>query len=254
MKYDDLFADFLIQAENDSNILGVILLGSRGKNFFNEYSDYDFQVIVREEVLEEYEDKIKEMDNQDCFDCSVFTLESFKSYAAWNTEFMWDRYTYANITPLIDKTDGILEQVIKEKGKIPPEYIKGFIAGTLDAYINSVYRSMKGLRDKNIIAYRFEAMDSINYLLQVLFAVHESRLRPYNKYLKIELEKYPLKKLKWTSDEFLQMLMRIIDTGDYKIQQKIMVEVQAIMQKDGFGYVFDSWEGNEKWTMSFEPK
>ncbi|HUU78161.1 MAG TPA: nucleotidyltransferase domain-containing protein [candidate division Zixibacteria bacterium] len=254
MKYDDLFTDFLIQAKSDPNILGVILLGSRGKGFYKEHSDYDFQVIVREEVLEEYKDKIKEIDNQDFFDCSVLTLESFKNYAAWDTEFMWDRYTYANVKPLIDKTNGVLEQIIVDKGGIPQEHIKDFTAGTLDAYINSVYRSMKGLRDKNIIAYRLEAVDSINYLLQVLFAIHDGRLRPYNKYLKIELEKYPLKKLKWTSDEFLQMPMRIIETGDYKIQQKIMIEVQAIMQKEGFGYVFDSWEGNEKWTMSFEPK
>lgn len=254
MNYKEIFVEFLEKAKEDCNILGVLLLGSRGKGFFKEHSDYDFQVIVREEVLDEYEEKIGELDNLECFDCSVFTLESFKDYAAWGSECMWDRYTYSNIKPIVDKTKGKLEKIILKKGNIPEKYLKDFIAGTLDAYINAVYRSMKGLRDANVIAFRLEAVDSINYLLQVLFAIHDGRLRPFNKYLKMELETYPLTKLKWSSVEFLEMVMKIIETGDYKIQQKMMKEVHKIMKKEGYGNVFDSWEGNEKWTMNFVPE
>ena len=254
MNADKIFSDFVEEAKNDENILGILLLGSRGKGFYNEHSDYDFQVIVKDSALDDYEEKIGELDNLEFFDCSVFTLESFKDYAAWGSECMWDRYTYSNIKPVLDKTNGKIERIILKKGNIPEKHLKDFTAGTLDAYINAVYRSMKGLRDGNMIAYRLEAADSINYLLQVLFAIHDGRLRPYNKYLKMELEKYPLTKLKWTPDEFLDMIMKIVETGDYKIQQRIMKEIQKLMNKEGYGNVFDSWEGNEKWTMTFDPK
>lgn len=252
MKSDVVFAAFLIEVRNDPNILGLVLLGSRGKGLYKEYSDYDFQIIVKDEVIETYKEKMEEMDKLDSFDSSAYTLKEFEKYAKWGSEFAWSRYSYANVEALIDKTDGKIQEIINNKEKIPEKYVKQFIEGTLDAYINSVYRSMKGLRDKNDLAYRLEAANSIGYLLQVIFALHERRIKPYYKYLEYDLEKYPLTKIPWSSKEFIKMIKAILDTGNYKIQQSIMIGIERACRSEGYGHVFDWWEGDEKWTMTYK--
>ena len=50
------------------------------------------------------------------------------------------------------------------------------------------------------------------------------------------------------------MIHKILQTGDYQIQQLLLIEMEKIARKAGVGHVFDSWEGNEKWTMSFKPE
>ena len=50
------------------------------------------------------------------------------------------------------------------------------------------------------------------------------------------------------------MLFKILESGDYKIQQIILKEMEKLAREEGFGHSFDNWEGDEKWTMSFKPK
>ena len=113
---------------------------------------------------------------------------------------------------------------------------------------------MKNLRDGNDLGFRLEASDSINLWLHVIFSLHDRRIRPYSKYLKYEIEKYPLEKIPWTTEELLVKISDILTTGNYKVQQEIMIETEKIARKEGFGNVFDSWEGDEKWTMTYEHK
>ncbi len=199
MKSDVVFATFLMEVRNDPNILGLVLLGSRGKGFYKEYSDYDFQLIVKDETIDKYKEKMEEMNKHDDFDCSALTINEFEKYAEWGSEFAWARYSYSNVKALVDKTDGKIQNIINEKGKIPVKHLKQFIEGTLDAYINTVYRSMKAFRDENNLAYRLQAAESIDLLLYVLFVLHGGRIKPYSKYLESDLEKYPFKKIPWSS-------------------------------------------------------
>jgi hypothetical protein len=79
-----------------------------------EYSDYDFVMLVNDEVLTEYEERYrKTMDPK--IDAWVVTLEKFRNHAAWGSSGAWDRYNFTHVTPLVDKTPE-LAAILLEKG------------------------------------------------------------------------------------------------------------------------------------------
>lgn len=250
----EIFKQITDESKTDPNIIGLILGGSRGKGFYKEHSDYDFFLVVKDEVLQEYKKKYEKYDEVIGIDCGVRTIKELEKYAEIGSEFEWDRYNFAFVQAVIDKTKGDLQKIIDEKGKIPEKHWKTYLEGYLDGYINSVYRSMKSLRDNNLVGYRLEAADSVSLFLVCAFAFHDRRIKPYYKYLEFELEKYPLEKFPWSSKELIEMLLKILETGDYKIQQSLLKEMEKLARIEGFGHSFDGWEGDEKWTMSFKPK
>jgi len=246
------FQSIVKQVDSDPNVIGLFLSGSRGKELHNEYSDYDFRIILNDNTPQEVKTKFEKYDELDGLDCGIYTLSELKEYAELGTECEWDRYSFAHVKVTIDKTDGELQRIIDEKGKIPKNHLQKYISGYLDGYINAVYRSMKCLRDNYTFGFRLEAASSISSFLICAFAVHDRRLSPYPKYIQFELEKYPLTKFPWTSKVLIDKIQKILETGDYKIQQELLIEMEKIMRKEGFGDVFDSWEGQDKWTMTFK--
>jgi predicted nucleotidyltransferase len=134
----EIFDQIKEESEKDSNILGLVLGGSRGKGFYKEYSDYDFLVVVKEDVLKEYKVKFEKYDKIKGIDCGVKSIKEFEEYAEIGTEFDWDRYNFAHVQAVIDKTNGEIQKIIDEKGKIPEKDWKEYTAGYLDGYINSV--------------------------------------------------------------------------------------------------------------------
>lgn len=249
---EEQFQSIVMQVESDPNAIGLILGGSRGKGLQKEYSDYDFIIVLKDTVSQEIKNDYEKYNEIDGFDCGVSTLTEFENYAELGTEFEWDRYSFAHVKATIDKTDGCrLQSIIDEKGKIPIKHLQKYISGYLDGYINAVYRSMKCLRDSNNFGFRLEAASSISLFLTCAFAVHDRRLFPYPKYIEFELEKFPLTKFPWTAKELMDKIQEILETGDYKLQQELLIEMEKIMRKEGFGNVFDSWEGQDKWSMTF---
>ena len=247
------FQSIVKQVESDSNAIGLFLSGSRGKGLQKEHSDYDFVIILLDEVSLDVKAKYEKIDKIDGFDCGVNTLTELKEYAELGTECEWDRYSFAHVKVTVDKTDGELQRIIDEKGKIPKKHLQKYISGYLDGYINAVYRSMKCLRDNYNFGFRLEAASSISLFLTCAFAVHDRRLSPYPKYIQFELEKFPLTKFPWTAKVLMDKIQKILETGDYKLQQELLTEMEKIMRKEGFDAVFDSWEGQDKWTMTFKP-
>ncbi|MEW6731724.1 MAG: hypothetical protein AB1489_10385 [Acidobacteriota bacterium] len=235
-------------AEMDTNVLGFVLCGSRGKGFPTDHSDYDCAMIVTNETCEMYVAQMRELAS--FVDVSVYTLQGFAEHAAWNSELVWDRYNWAHLRAQVDKTDGKIQAIIDEKGKVPTDIVTKFVRDELDHYINQVYRSIKCFRDGNTIGHHFEAADSIKPLLDVIFAIHDRRLRPYYKYLEWELREFPLYKFLWTANQLLEMIQTILTNGSYTTQQDIFEEVERVLRADGYSEVFDSW-GESLWIRDY---
>ena len=53
----DQFQRLLREAQDDPQIIGVVLTGSRGKGFGGEASDFDVLLVVQPEALEAYRTK-----------------------------------------------------------------------------------------------------------------------------------------------------------------------------------------------------
>jgi len=247
----EIYESLYDEAENDPNIIGFFLGGSRGKGLQTKDSDYDIYIIVKDNVIEEYKEKYPFRKSKG-IDLIVFSLSGFKKYATWGGSEAWDRYGFAHVKTQLDK-NGKIQEVLNEKAKVPEKYLSKFISGALDGYVNYLYRSLKCIRDGDFEAARLEAAFSIPVFLDVIFAIHNGRLRPYYKYLKWELESFPLTKFPMTGEEIINNLMKILDNADYKAQQKFLNTAEIVLRKEGFRKVFESWGEDFSWMKRFKP-
>lgn len=247
-KTDELFVQLKEEAEKDPNIISLFLTGSRGKRMTTDLSDYDAIMVVKDKVFKKYKNKYKNYGKID-FDLSVMTIKELDNYAAWGGPSAWDRYNFAHLNVDIDKT-GKIQQMLDKKTIVPKEKRKDFISGSLDHYLNQVYRYIKNLRDGNKEAAHLEAAESIPPLLDALFAL-EGRVKPFHKYLSWELINFPLAKLPWSQDKFVNNLIRVLKSADLKTQQEILKKVEHLFKKEGFGLVFDNWGEKAKLIVRF---
>jgi hypothetical protein len=246
-----LFEQILAQARTDPNIVGFFLGGSRGKGMVTEHSDYDCVMVVTEEVLPEYARRYGHPADPR-IEAEVVTLEKFRNHAAWGSSTAWDRYNFAHVTPLVDKT-GELAGMLREKGSVPEAERRKFVAGHLDGYINQVYRSLKCFRDGQAAGARLEAADSVRPMLDVVFGMH-GRVRPYYKYLEWELRAFPLEKLTMAPEELTEALLKILETGSVRAQRLVLEHVEGMARADGYGAVVDDWGWRLGWMKEFSHK
>ena len=242
MSLEEMYQTLLTEAVGHQKVLGVVLGGSRGKDatFLTEHSDYDVVVILDDAA----EDVVKtqfERFSSPTFDVRVCSLSEFTDYAAWGTEYSWDRYNFAHNTPALDKT-GSIASLVKDKGTLPEVAQKSFVTDSLDSYINSVYRSAKYWRDGKQFAALLDASESLPYLMDALYGL-EGRVKPYNKYFEWELEHYPLALLPWPVDEFVHDYKTILTTGDLATQEKIFTHVKRLFSTNGYAETIDAWKG-----------
>src|SRR3989338_6144057 len=164
---DKQFTELLKEAKTNSDIIGFILGGSRGKGFQNSHSDYDIRMIVRDKVAKTYQRKYEKIKFKD-IDLVVISLSEFRKYALWGSPEAWDRYDFTHVEPLVSKSAEI-QKLINDKGSFPKNKRHDFIVYNLDAYINCVFRSVKCFRNQNEAGARLEASTSIPYLLDLVF-------------------------------------------------------------------------------------
>jgi hypothetical protein len=235
---DELYRAMLRRAQDDPYILGMYVGGSRGKSAATVHSDYDCDIVVVDERADEY--RAQYGGDHSGFNLGVFGLSDFRAYAAIGSDREWDRYNFAHLRATIDKLDGGIQRIIDEKGSLPAEVARHRLPGTLDGYINAVYRSLKNHRDGRELAARLDAAESIPLLLAVAFMLH-ARLRPYNKYLEWELTSWPLAELPWTTAEFLALLAPA-SLGEPSAQRAIFRGLRRVASQHGLGAVFASWQ------------
>lgn len=226
-------------ALDDPNILAFWLGGSRGKGLATEHSDHDCLMIVADAALGDYRQRFQQVSQSD-LDCIVMTLDQLRAYAEWGGPETWDRYSFAHVRVDIDKT-GEVQALIDAKACVPAEARFGFIDASLDHYVNQLYRSLKNFRDGRPIAARLEAAEQVQPLLNALFALHDGRPRPFHKYLQWELETYPLDRLPWAPNVFLEKLLAILDSADPDLQREIFRKIETLFRAAGHDAIFDTW-------------
>lgn len=245
---ENLRSKILEEAAADQNIIGLFSTGSCGKGMITDESDFDATMIVKDDVIDEYKNKYQGIGGVLC-DLSIKNRSELKDSAAWGGPMVWDRYNYTHLKAEVDKT-GEIQKIIDEKGIIPADIRKEFVSASLDGFINQVYRSVKCFRDGNKIASQLEAADGLPSLLNAIFGL-EGKIKPFYKYLDWELINYPLEKLPWTKDEFISILVKIVQTGDLLTQQNVLKTVERTFRKEGYGELFDSWEEMLSWMETY---
>ena len=229
------FAAFVRHAHGDPNIVGLLLAGSRGMGaYVTPESDYDAYVILSDpDLLDEYGERFPSS-HGDPVEYILVSLESFRTHAMPGTSSRWNAYTFARVEPLIDKLGGEIARITAAKAQPGPDDAREFLGG----YLNQYYRSKKNLVAGRSLEGRLDAAESIAWLLDFLFAAH-GRVRPFNKWLRWELQNLPL-------DEpwgviLLPRLEALLTIGGVEQQRGLFHEVEALARARGLDDVLDSW-------------
>ena len=260
---EKIFADICEMAESHPDVIGCFLGGSRGKGLVTEHSDYDVYIIVKDGLVKSYmkllrdefpvhnryswvEDAAEKLEVKGFGGIMVFSLSGFGEHAAIGSPFEWNRYNFAHLEVSVDK-NGQIQRLVNLKGVLPDERIRAFVSARLDGYINSVYRSLKCVRDGNTVGARLEAADSIQLFLNVAFGL-EGRITPYYKYLEWELQKFPLKKLRIDPRKMVRSLLKILENADVETQKRLFQLMEITCRREGYGQVLDSWGPELEWV------
>jgi hypothetical protein len=240
--YDEL----MDLARSDDAVLGLVLTGSRGTDMFvTDQSDWDVRLVVRDDVRDEYRARLA-TPHGSRVEVVVLSLSEFERTGEPGTETAWDRPSYVHAQVVVDTPDGRLSEIVERKRSLPTEHARSVAAERLDDYVNSYFRSAKSHRLGLAVEAHLDAAESIPALLDFLFAVHE-RVRPFNKHLRVELERGPLGAGIWSGDELLPRLQRVVATGDLAEQQALFRDVEALARATGHGTVIDGWEPDVAW-------
>lgn len=226
------YAEFVELATADRAVVGLVLKGSQAHDgMVTEYSDHDLYVILADGVttdLARYEGhRTPELD---------LVVMRFAEFRALGPNV--DRYGLARAVVVLDRLDAGIAEMLTAKARLEPGEAFRAAGGWLDAYCNSLYRSLKDDRDGHALAARLDAADSVHFLLELLFTL-DRRPRPYNKYLEWELARYPLPG--WETATLLDVVGRISATGDASLQRSLFAQVEAVARQAGNGAVLDAW-------------
>ena len=214
-----------------------MLGGGRGKGVWTEHSDWDCYVIAADGKGPQAAASVEGL-GLIKVDAGVQELNEFMAYAAVGSEFDWDRYAFAHVRASLDKLGGQVQLAVDAKGTLPPEASERIAREALDAYCNSMLRSLKNARDGERFAARLDAQESLPFLLETLFA-WEGRVRPFNKFLRWELEHFPLAGS--AMEDLLEALGELAGDGDPGTQAALFRTVEGIARTRGCGDVLDAW-------------
>lgn len=224
---------FVELASTDSAVVGLVLKGSRAhEGMTTEYSDHDLYVVLADGATTALTRFTGHRTPE--LDLVIVSLDEFR--AAGMPGF--ERYALARARIVLDRLDGGIAQILAAKARLDADVAFREAGEWLDAYANSVYRSVKNARDGHALAARLDAADSIRSLLELLFAL-DCRPRPYNKYLEWELARFPLPG--WDTGMLLDTVDRISGRGDVSTQRRLFAQVESVARRAGHGAVLDAW-------------
>jgi hypothetical protein len=229
------FAALLDHARDDPNIVGLLLAGSRGLGgYVTPESDYDAYVILGDAgLLDDYADRFPSA-HGDPVEYILFSLDSFRAHALPGTSSRWNAYTFVHLEPLLDKLDGEIGRIAAAKTRPGPDDARDFLGG----YVNLYYRSKKNLLAGRGLEGRLDAAESLAWLLDFLFAAHD-RVRPFNKWLRWELQHHPLDE-PWR-EHLPARIDSILATGSVEEQRSVFQDAEALARKRGLDDIVASW-------------
>lgn len=233
-------------ASADTAVVGLVLFGSRAhEGMVTRHSDHDLYVIVADGAT-----TCLTGQRTTELDLAVGSVAEFRAEGvpggkqcphltmACGHCDTFPRYALARATVVLDRLGGGIAQILAGKARLEAGEAFRSCAEWLDAYANSLYRSVKNDRDGHALAARLDAADSVRFLLELLFAL-DRRPRPYNKYLTWELTRYPLPG--WDTSKLLDAVDRIARTGDISLQRRLFARVEATARQAGHSQVLDAW-------------
>lgn len=216
------FDELLTRAETDPGVAGVVLTGSHARGMATEHSDIDVMVIVSERG-----GRWSATSRTPELDTIVMTLTELADVSD-----RWQRYAYRGARVLLDRLDGQIADLVDRQATLTATEQDAWVRQELDGYINFIYRAAKNRREGRHDLARLEEIEAVPWFLWTLFALY-GRVRPYNKYLRWELDTYPLP-MPWSADHLIAALAERPST--------LFPDLEIVARAKGFGDVLDAWD------------
>lgn len=218
-------------------MLGVVLSGSQAREgTATSLSDHDVLLVIDDAR----EAPAGEERRDARLDVTVMPLREFRGHALPGSGTEWNRAAFTRAKVLKDTEEGLIAELVEQKGKLTPGEASECAPGLLDAFLNSIYRCLKNDRDGNTVAARLDAAECVPFHLAYVFALHE-RVRPYNKYLSWELRHHPLGRHAWAHDHLLGLLAEVVSPRCATAVRQLFKELEPHARSAGHGHVLDSW-------------
>lgn len=234
------FTDFVAHASASPDVVGLVLSGSHAREgMATAHSDHDVYVITADDRTVTPA-ALLDGRRSAALDVMRLSLSEFRTRGLPGGTDPWDRYAFVHSQVLLDRLGGTITRLVAEKAVLDAPEARRLVRSELDAYINSLYRSVKSHRDARPAVAHLDAAESVPYLLTVVFALHQ-RVRPYNKYLLWELEHHPLGAPEWAADVLFPQIGRIVADGDPATQRALFATVERAARQAGHASVLDSW-------------
>jgi hypothetical protein len=227
---------FIRRAESDPNVLGVLLHGSRGFDaYVTAESDVDVIVVV------DHEPDMWQTPHGGPLESWPMTLGEFREHAMPGNRDAWNRSAFLGVHVVLDKLDGEIGRIVQHKRYLTDEEAQAIVAASIDDYINALFRSLHNLEAGRELEGRLDAMESIPPLLTTVFAL-DGRVRPFNKYLKHQVQARPL-----PIDGFISLVERLVGEPTAPVQRAVFRAVERVARAAGHGAEIDSWEPDVVW-------
>lgn len=216
------FEKLRARAEADPSVAGLVLTGSRARDMATAHSDVDVHVIVAERGGQwSRTSRTPELDTV------VMSLTELADVSD-----RWQRYAYRGARVLLDRLDGRIAHLVHRQATLTPAESDAWVREQLDGYVNFIYRAAKNRRDGHDDLARLEEIEAAPWFLWTLFALY-GRVRPYNKYLRWELDTYPLP-APWTADYLIPALT--------ERPSMLFPDLEIVARANGFSDVLDAWD------------
>lgn len=224
------------EGEADPDVIGILVTGSRANSAVTAESDYDVIFIVSDETIERYEREGREPKRGVSLDPSIDTSD-IQWHECPHTLRSYNTFGVDVCHVLYDRT-GELTALAAELECMPEEQAREKAAASYDAYLNSMFRSLKCWRRGDELGARINAAQSVDALLDTLFAL-ERRWRPFASRVYLHLAK--LTGQGWQDGELRGRLLDILTTAEPGRQQEFAQRVIALMAERGYGHVYETW-------------
>lgn len=217
-----LYLDLLARGAADPDVVGLVLTGSQARGMATGHSDADVYVVVHD-----YGGQWTATSRTPELDTIVISLADLADVSD-----RWHRYTFRGADVLLDRLDGQVTQLVHAQATLLPTEADALVREQLDGYVNFIYRAAKSRRDGRDDLAGLDEIEAAPWLLWTLFALY-GRVRPYNKYLRWELDTHPLP-APWTADYLIEALTDRPST--------LFGQLEPVVRVKGFGDVLDAWD------------
>lgn len=238
----------LERARADPSVVGVVVYGSRAAGpFVTAGSDVDAFVIV-----DGTRDAARAWRTPHGSPVEVWsmTLEEFRAHALPGDAFAWNRPAWIRARLDLDKLDGEIGRIVDRKRRLVEDEARALAAEALDGAINSLYRALRSAENGRDLAARLDAQEAIGPLLGFAFAA-EGRVRPFNKWLRYELETEPL-----VTPAFGDLAARVETLATDPTIDRMRATFRMLERAGrdaGHGAVVDGWEPDVPWLRGEAP-